>query len=237
VSIIERAARHAARRLQLGLPLGTVNQPAALAVMYGGTDKGTHGYMPHYARHLGPRRLHRNTVWEIGVGGYDSRHPGGSLAIWRDFLIRSVIIGIDIYDKDIAWGRRVKFVRADQSAPGDLDAALALHGVPNIVIDDGSHVGEHIHATFSHLWPLLPPGSLYVIEDLCTSYAAQFGGSHPPPPSSAIGLVRQLVSDIQADDAGFRMDPALLGAPPDASAPAVAAIHLYPGIAFIEKAG
>jgi hypothetical protein len=173
-------------------------------------------------------------VWEIGVGGNESRRDTGSLPIWRDYLIRSVIIGIDIYEKDIAWGRRVKFVRADQSAPGDLDAALALHGVPNIVIDDGSHVGEHIHASFNHLWPLLPPGSLYVIEDLGTSYSPGFGGGHPPPSNSGIGLIRQLVSDIEAADFTFQLYP--LGAPPGASTPALAAIHLYPGIVFIEKA-
>ncbi|MDT4915004.1 MAG: hypothetical protein QOC66_4132 [Pseudonocardiales bacterium] len=215
--------------------LGAANAPDTLLRVYGGSDKRKHGYLGYYRRHLGRYRLARNVVFEIGVGRYASRSVGGSLALWRDYLPRSVIVGIDIYDKDVRIGRTVKFAQADQNDPAQLQAVVDLHGRPDIVIDDGSHVGEHINTSFEHLWPQLRPGGMYVIEDLATSYAPHFGGGHPPPAESGVGLAQSLVSDVQASDHGFAMYPQF-SAPPSPKFADLAAVHAYPGIAFIEKA-
>jgi len=65
------------------------------------------------------------------------------LRMWRDYLIRSRIVGIDIKEKRCpGLGRRVELVRADQS--GVLSAMVDACRHPDIVIDDGSHVGDHI---------------------------------------------------------------------------------------------
>src|SRR5262245_51598009 len=92
-------------------PLGVVNALDPLARFYR-TDKasGYHAYTRFYTRHLGPRRLRRNLFFEIGVGGYDDPRSGGaSLRMWRDYLVRSRIVGIDIEEKQCAHlGRRIE---------------------------------------------------------------------------------------------------------------------------------
>jgi hypothetical protein len=228
--------RNAARRTRAGTTLGLTNQLSHLVRLYGGTDKGVHGhgYTPYYEVHLGPRRLKRHLVFEIGVGGYAEPAPGGSLSVWRDYLVRSKIVGLDIEPKIVELGSRVAFEQADQSSAADLQRVVDAHGRPHIVIDDGSHVGTHIQAAFEFLWPVLLPGGVYVIEDLSCSYYPSFDGGDPPPPSSGVGLVEQLVDCVQAQDSTFRRKQRF----GSRSAPrfdAVASLHVYPGVAFVEK--
>lgn len=40
----------------------------------------------------------------------------------------------------------------------------------DIILDDGSHISEHIITSFTTLFSELKPGGLYVIEDTQTSY-------------------------------------------------------------------
>src|SRR6476620_3408424 len=152
--------------------LGVVNALDVIGRFYR-TDKATgyHAYTRQYARHLGSRRFRRNLVFEIGIGGDAGPRSGGaSLRMWRDYLLRSQIVGIDINEKHCPnLGRRVRLMRADQSDPCQLSAIVESIGQPDIVIDDGSHVGDHILTTFRALFPRLNPGGIYVIEDLCTS--------------------------------------------------------------------
>lgn len=49
-------------------------------------------------------------------------------------------------------------------------------GNPEIIIDDGSHINEHVIETFKFLFPLLKVGGIYVVEDTQTSYWADYGG-------------------------------------------------------------
>jgi hypothetical protein len=208
--------------------MGVAGDLVHLAALYGYTDKRQHGYLPYYERHLGPRRLRTEVAYEIGVG------RGGSLRMWRDYLVRSSIVGIDIEPKDVDLGPRVTFEQADQSSRTDLQRVVDRHGPPTVVIDDGSHVGSHIHASFDFLWPLLPAGGLYVVEDLSSSYGVKWEGGHPAPPTSGVGLVLTLVDATQALDSTFRRHPDWATAPTPRHQ-GVAAVHTYPGIAFIEK--
>jgi hypothetical protein len=217
-----------------GAALTALNAPDWLARLYGGTDKFEHGYIAYYRRVLGTRRFREMTVFEIGVGGYESTEPGGSLQLWRDYFPRSTIVGLDINEKHVAYGPRVKFVRVDQSSAADLEAVVAAHGAPDIVIDDGSHVGDHQLASFDCLWPQLRAGGAYVVEDIGTSYEPDFGGGKPAPPGSAIGLAERLLSDVQARDPYFEGENARDTAPV-AHYHDVAAVLTFPGIVFIEK--
>jgi demethylmacrocin O-methyltransferase len=44
------------------------------------------------------------------------------------------------------------------------------------MIDDGSHLNEHVITPFRTLFPLLAEDGIYVIEDTQTSYWPKFGG-------------------------------------------------------------
>lgn len=231
---IAHRIRKLAHRSHAGQVLGSVNAFSLLVRLYGGTDKLDHGYLPHYEKHLGPRRMSRLLVFEIGVGGYESRTPGGSLAVWRDYLARSRVVGLDISEKTLELGPRVTFELADQSDPEHLERVVQRHGVPDVVIDDGSHVGAHIRRSFEYLWPLMPAGGLYVIEDLSTSYYPSYGGGDPAPETSAVGLLRELVDSVQAHDSTFVRHPGW-GTRSAPQHPDVHALHVYPGIAFVVK--
>jgi len=222
-----RAGGHVAR-------LGAVLPLATGVRLYGDTDKGRHGYVPGYVDHLGPRRWRIQRLLEIGVGGYSSRHPGGSLRVWRDYLPRATIVGLDISDKDVRLGPRVRFVQGDQCDPATLDRAVAaLGGPPDVVIDDGSHLDDHAAVSFRHLFPNMATGALYVIEDLHTSYWPHYGGGWPAPDESAIGLIRSLTDDVQAADPVFAWLPELPR--PVGDRFAVAAVDIRPGIAFVTR--
>ncbi len=212
--------------------------PLGLAVkLYGGTDKLSHAYPARYSRHFRRLRYRRNRVLEIGVGGYESRSIGGSLRVWRDYFPRSQIFGLDIHEKDVRLGRRVRFVRGDQSSDEALGGLLTeMGGPPDIVIDDGSHVVDDALASLACLFPRMPRGSIYAIEDLSTSYWADWGGAIPAPESSSVGLVKGLVDAVQDNDPTFTWTWDWVGPTPAPHWLAnVDALHVYPGLAILEK--
>lgn len=225
-----------ARTMRLGGVL-----PLTMTVrLYGNTDKYARGYTVPYARHLAPLRYRKNHLIEIGVGGFSSDEmyrgpaPGGSLRVWRDFLPRSRVVGFDLEAKSVALGSRVTFVRGDQGNEGDLARAVSgLGAAPNIVIDDGSHLVDHARASFNYLFPLMPAGGLYVVEDLHTSFWEDWGGALPPTPATAVGLAQQLVVDVQAQDPTFEQRPER--PKPKPLIEAVAQLHVYPSIFFVVK--
>ena len=49
-------------------------------------------------------------------------------------------------------------------------------GEIDVIIDDGSHINEHVIETFNLLFPKLKDGGIYVIEDTQTSYWEEYGG-------------------------------------------------------------
>jgi len=49
-------------------------------------------------------------------------------------------------------------------------------GEIDLIIDDGSHLNEHVITTFELLFPKLKNGGIYVIEDTQTSYWESYGG-------------------------------------------------------------
>lgn len=229
-----RQLRNALRTTRYGFVLGIANRLTLLARVYGETDKWHHGYLPRYVQHFSPMRFRKNVILEIGVGGYEGAHPGGSLRVWREYFPRSKIVGVDLYEKDVRLGRRVAFVRADQGDRTELLRACEPFGSPNIVIDDGSHLGADVLASFDLLWPRLPAGSIYVIEDLSTSYYPAYGGGFPPSARTAVGLLRELIDSAQAHDNTFRRMPHL-GPGPNPAYPDVRQVCVYPGIAFVHK--
>ena len=135
-----------------------------------------------YTRHFTPLREKELVILEIGVW------KGGSMKLWRDFFPNSKIYGIDCH-KGFA-GENV-FI-GDQKDPNFLKGVIEKIGVPDIIIDDGSHKMSDQQGSFDILFPLLNSGGLYVIEDLETSYLSDWQDSKP----TTVELLKMLVDRI-----------------------------------------
>lgn len=203
-----------------------------LATIYD-TDKwNDHWYTQHYNRHFGDRRTRRLNVIELGIGGFDSPELGGaSLRMWRTYFPNSVIHGIDIYEKRPHDEARIRTHQGSQADESFLDSVLEQTGIPDIIIDDGSHINEHVLASFRHLFPRLAPGGIYVIEDTQTSYWQRYGGTSSDfeCKRTSMGLLKSLTDSINATE--FEV-PGSTATEYDGQ---VAAMHFYHNIVFIEK--
>lgn len=149
-----------------------------LAIIYN-TDKwGGHYYTPHYQSHLKRFKYKKINLLEIGVGGYDRPDAGGSsLRMWKRYFPFGNIFSLDIYDKSPHEGRRIKIFRGSQIDFNFLDKVVAaMDNSLDIIIDDGSHINEHVITSFEYLFPKLKNGGVYVIEDTQTSYWKSEGG-------------------------------------------------------------
>lgn len=150
------------------------------------TDKwGIHWYMQHYERYFAPLRRARLNILEIGVGGEDNPDRGGaSLRMWKAYFRRSRILGIDIHDKTQFRERRIDIRQCDQTDAGALTQLSQEYGGFDIIIDDGSHLNDHVIRTFEILFPLLREGGIYSVEDTETAYWPNWGGGVGRPDSS-----------------------------------------------------
>lgn len=139
-------------------------------------DKWRH-YFPVYERHFAPWVDRATTFLEIGVS------KGGSLKLWqRYFGPYATIIGIDIDPACARYEAPGIHVRiGSQSDPAFLDRVLAEFGVPDVVLDDGSHHMDHVRATFEYLYPRLTSDAVYLVEDLHTGYLPEYGGGTDSP--------------------------------------------------------
>jgi demethylmacrocin O-methyltransferase len=195
---------------------------------------GLHWFTQHYDRHFRELRNDAVRVLEIGVGGYgyEEMGGGGSLRMWKRYFHRGLIYGMDIYDKSRFDQTRIKTIIGDQSDPAMLREISAEYGPFDIIIDDGSHVNEHIITSFHTLFPLLRPGGFYVIEDLWTTYQPVFGGKDTPVagPDTSLGLLKSLVDGLHYQE---RSD-SRYGAPGEIEG-RLTGLHLYHNIAFLEK--
>jgi hypothetical protein len=167
-----------------------------LAALYE-TDKwGEHWYTQHYQRYLAPMRRSRIKLLEIGVGGYkDSNSGGESLRMWASFFRAGRIVGIDIEDKRHFAGGRIDIRQCDQTDAVGLTKLSEEYGGFNLVVDDGSHLNEHVIATFHVLFPLLCDGGIYAIEDVQTSYWPSWGGG-PRAPQTTMEFFKGLADGL-----------------------------------------
>ena len=149
-----------------------------LAILHG-TDKfGYHDYTPNYFSLLEGWRMQPLRMLEIGVGGYGFEDRGGeSLATWRDFFPQAQITAIDIQRKTVELGPRVRILQGSQVDAPFLAGTVAERGPFDIILDDGSHLNEHVIETFGLLFDGLAPGGIYLIEDVQTAFMPRYGGS------------------------------------------------------------
>ncbi len=196
-----------------------------------GTDKwGTvHWYTPHYEHHFARFADERVRVLEIGIGGYhDPRSGGGSLRMWQQFFRRGTVFGLDVYEKTVDVPR-VHTLRGDQGNAEYLSDMAEEHGPFDIIVDDGSHLNEHVLTSFNALFPHLKDGGVYAIEDMETSYWPAWGGDAPDRATSAtsIGFVKTLIDGLNHREFD--------GADPSYLDENIVSVHFYKSLAFIVK--
>ena len=112
-----------------------------------------------------------------------------------------------------------------RTIPLFLQEVIKEMGAPDIVLDDGSHIGT-ISAELRNLSPHLAPGAIYVIEDLHTSYWPAFSGGYRRK-GTAIEYIKLLIDDMHA---WYHNIPVTTPAKTE-----IGAIHLYDSMVVIEK--
>ncbi len=148
-----------------------------LAIRHGSDKFGGHLYTPAYHELLASLRELPIKLLEIGVGGYTYPGAGGlSLRMWADYFPYGTITGLDIHHKDLDLPPRVRVVQGSQVDFALLDRLSADHGPFDVVVDDGSHMVPHAVRTFQHLFPLMAPTGIYIVEDTQTSFKEGAGG-------------------------------------------------------------
>jgi tetratricopeptide (TPR) repeat protein len=202
-----------------------------LAIKHG-TDKwGEHFYTPLYHRLFKAFRDKPVRMLEIGIGGYAYKSAGGaSLAMWADYFELGQIVGIDIAEKDLDLGPRVTLLQGSQDDPVFLARLVKDHGPFDIIIDDGSHVPKHVVASFHALFPTMPDGGLYVIEDVQTAYWPQWGGSAPDG-----GLTMKLARSVLENLNHAEISAILPDWQPSATANIVRSFHVYHNVLVFER--
>lgn len=152
-----------------------------------------HHYLPLYDRYFAPYRARSPLrLLEIGV------FQGGSLALWREFFgPGAIIFGVDIDTRceafDNTHGNHVRI--GSQIDAAFLNDVVAEMGGVDIVVDDGSHLADHMTRTFDILFPLLSQGGLYVVEDTHTNYWTKFNGGYRRR-STFIERTKTLIDDV-----------------------------------------
>lgn len=198
------------------------------------TDKyGKHFYTPHYQSHFSKFKYKRFRMLEIGVGGQDNVLAGGaSLRMWKRYFPFAKIYSLDIHDKSALQEKRIRIFHGSQVDKQFLEKVVAETGGLEIIIDDGSHVNEHVLETFKMLFPKLKKGGMYVIEDTQTSYWKEyFGGDNTDfnNPNTIMGFFKSLVDGVNSEEYGIK------GYERNYYDKNIVSIHFYHNLIFIYK--
>lgn len=127
-------------------------------------------YMKRYKKYVFERFENEPiTLFEIGIA------QGDTMLLFRDALPKAKIVGLDIAPppKIEDTTGRIAMYQGEQQDTALLDR-IRREQAPNgfdVIIDDGSHVGQYTRIAFWHLFMRhLKPGGLYFIEDWGCSY-------------------------------------------------------------------
>jgi hypothetical protein len=138
---------------------------------------GCHNYIPGYTEIFDNVRHDIKNMLEIGIGSVENGQMGGivshgyktgnSLKCWSEYFPNANIFGIDIYQHNELNTDRITTFVADQSSEIDLLKVMnSINKNIDIIIDDGSHLGEHQSFSFMIINKYLTKNGIYVIEDV-----------------------------------------------------------------------
>ena len=178
-------------------------------------------YERHFERFVGKTV----TVLEVGVG------RGGALRMWKAYFgPRAKILGLDIREETRRFEeKRVHMYIGDQTDPLLYEKMMQEHGRVDIVIDDGSHIMEHMIGTFEIMYDKISDNGVYLIEDVHTSYVPNYNGGLKKP-GTIIEHTKDLIDRLHA----HRIKD---GSPlqPDKFTRSTDGIHIYDSVIVFEK--
>lgn len=185
-------------------------------------NKWTH-YLPIYERYFHPYVNRRINFLEIGSG------QGGSSRMWKQYFgPAALIVSIDIREECRAFeDEQVKVRIGDQSNPAFLQSLIDEFSSFDVVLDDGSHIMSHVKATFDYMYPRMSRDGVYLVEDLHTSYWADWEGGLRRE-GTFIEHVKPLIDDLHAHYTGGAIPETEFGK-------TTRGIHIYDSIIVFEK--
>ena len=180
-------------------------------------------YFPIYERHFKEFVNRPVTFIEIGCG------LGGSLQMWKQYFgPHARIIGVDIdpeckkFEED-----QIEIYIGPQQNPQFLQSVINEVGIPDIVLDDGSHMMSHVVATFQFLYPKMLKNGIYLVEDLHTAYWEEYEGGLRKP-STFIELCKNLIDELNAEHSRGAL-------PPSEFTKSTMSMHFYDSLVVFER--
>lgn len=155
-----------------------------------GTDKSsiTHFYLNNYENYFNTLRDKSITLLELGIAS------GASLRMWQEYFSQGKIYGVDI-NPDCA--QHPGAFIGSQTDSAFLQGVIDQIGIPDIIIDDGSHYGPDMIATFKDLFPKMKPGGIYAVEDFHCAYDPTYGLA--PPYGQGMSEVYNFFTNLAID--------------------------------------
>lgn len=147
-------------------------------------------------------------------------------------LPRATVAGLDIDPEAARLAADFKVFVGSQDDPALLERVVAELPDLKLVVGDGSHINELTIATFEYLFPRLPSGALYMIEDMGVSYEdGPLAPSHEWPGMDRNRPAEHRRADVDALLLRLIRDCDLGGSRRD-----VAFVHLWPMRVVIGRA-
>lgn len=197
--------------------------------------EGHHTYTEFYEQHFSPLRDRGKVrLLEIGVGGYGNPNEGGaSLRMWKEYFRDVFIHGIDIENKTAIEEEGILTHMGSQSDPEFLKQIVSGYPSFDIVIDDGSHVTSDVITSFQTIFPLLPAGAIYVIEDTQTSYWKHY---RKEAPQGHIEFFKKFIDGLHYKEIATEQRGEGINPPePSYMDMNILSIHFYHNMVFIYK--
>lgn len=193
-----------------------------------GTDKSTitHCYLDNYAKYFEKYRGQAITLLEIGVSG------GASIKMWKEYFLKARIFGIDINPDCEGEGIFI----GSQTDLQFLDRVIYNIGIPDIIVDDGSHVGGDMIKTFEFLFPQMRTEGVYVLEDTHCFYS-----EHYDQGANAFGYFSELARHVDiagramTGNAEYAINHGMEYPPVPKFSRELKAIHIHPSLWLLER--
>ena len=139
------------------------------------SDKRLHKWIHYfdiYERHFQRVVYKKPGILEIGVAG------GGSLQMWKEYFGEgSKVIGIDIDPKCKQFeDDNIEVFIGSQDDPNVINAIAEKYPSLDIVLDDGSHIMQHMKKSFELIYEQVSDNGVYMVEDTHTCYWESYGG-------------------------------------------------------------